>query len=68
MVNVGGTVSLILFPTPLAVQLAPPAAAQVHVTPLTLADKTPLTTAPPAALGPRLWAATVYVTVSAPRI
>src|SRR5437016_3506073 len=51
-------------PEPLAGQLEPADAAQVHVTALSCAGKTSLTVAPTTALGPALLATIVYVRVA----
>src|SRR5512139_3384600 len=50
-----------MFPDPLAVQLPPPAPAQVQPTPVIVAGTVSVTVAPLAALGPAFDATTVYV-------
>ncbi len=52
----GRSTSAEMFPVPLAGQLAPPAVAQVHVTPVSSAGKASATVAPTTALGPALLA------------
>src|SRR5919197_3985011 len=52
------------FPDPLAGQLEPADAAQVHVTPETCAGKLSVTVAPVTALGPALLTTIVYVSVA----
>ena len=52
-----------MLPLPEAVQLPPPAATHVHVTPVSVAGKVSATVAPVTAEGPALEATMVYVTL-----
>ncbi len=56
---------VLMFPAPLAAQLAPAVALQVQVTPPSAAGKLSTTVAPTTAVGPLLVATIVYVTVAA---